>query len=116
MSRFSKSIKESLERNPNIIKVSSNLGYTFKFKKEAVKAYKSGASPKEIFRRANIDLSLFGTKYAKNSIWRWIRIVEKYGQYSGLIFSLKHQNETILCRKFEVLSLLVTVLYGSLQV
>ena len=83
MSRFSKSIKESLKRNPNIVKVSSNLIYTFKFKKEAVKVFKSGASLKEIFRRADIDLSLFGTKYAKNSIWRWIKIVEKYG-YEGL--------------------------------
>ena len=83
MSRFSKSIKQLLERNPIIIKVSSQLSYTFKFKEEAVKAYKSGTSPKEIFIRADIDLSLFSTKYAKNSIWRWVKIVEKYG-YKGL--------------------------------
>ena len=79
MPRFSKSIKDLLEKNPNILEVSSQLSYTFKFKKEAVKAYKSGTSPKEIFRRANIDLSLFSAKYAKNSVWRWVKIVEKYG-------------------------------------
>ena len=79
MPRFSKTTKELLERNPNVIKVSSNVIYTFKFKKEAVKAYKSGTSPKKVFREADIDLSLFGYKYAKNSIWRWVKIVEKYG-------------------------------------
>ena len=72
-----------MERNPNIVKVSSQVSYTFKFKKEAVKAYKSGTSPKDIFRKADIDLSLFSAKYAKNSIWRWVKIVERYG-YKGL--------------------------------
>ena len=79
MPRFSKSIKQLLEKNPNILEVSSQISYTFKFKKEAVKAYKSGTSPKEIFRRADIDLNLFSSKYAKNSIWRWVKIVAKYG-------------------------------------
>jgi len=83
MPRFSKSIKELLEKNPNILGVPSQLAYTFKFKKEAVKAYKSGTSPREIFRRANIDLNLFSSKYAKNSVWRWVKMVEKYG-FGGL--------------------------------
>ena len=79
MPEFSKSVKQLLEKNPNILEVSSQISYTFKFKKEAVKAYSSGTSPKEIFRRADIDLSLFSAKYAKSSVWRWVKIVEKYG-------------------------------------
>jgi len=68
-----------LEKNLNILEVSPQWTDTFKFKTEVVKAYKSGTSPKEIFRRTDIDLNLLSAQYAKNSIWRLVKIVENYG-------------------------------------
>ncbi|WP_368087134.1 HTH domain-containing protein [Paenibacillus sp. cl6col] len=60
-----------LEENPNVMHVSeSNIFFTPAFKLAAVKAYKGGKTPKEIFLEAGIDLDMLSSRKPKESLKR----------------------------------------------
>lgn len=72
---------QNLVSNPNVEKITkSNVTYTSKFKIKAVKQLLNGASPREIFMEAGIDLQLFGDTYAKKSLQRWRKIYNENGE------------------------------------
>jgi len=80
MAKLSQKDRDSLQKNPNILKVTgSNVTYTSDFKTKAVKLLKDGWSAEEIFLQAGIDVSLFGSKYAFKSIHRWEQLLQKHG-------------------------------------
>lgn len=81
MGPFSESDRKSLESNPVVAKVTdSNVSYKSQFKIKAVKENLRGLSPKEIFQKAGIDLSLFNPDYAKKTIQRWMKIYNESGE------------------------------------
>ncbi len=74
MIKFSDEIRKKLLSNPNIKNVSeSRVEYTLDFKLHSLKRYEAGATCKQIFIEAGIDLSIFRFDYAKNTIRRWKR-------------------------------------------
>lgn len=80
MAKLSEKDRDSLQKNPNVLKVTdSNVTYTPIFKQKAVKLFKQGSSANEIFSDAGIDISLFGSKYAFKALDRWQKAVEKHG-------------------------------------
>ena len=80
MSRFTLQERKLLELNKHVKKVtSSNISFTARFKKEAVKQFESGASAENIFEKSGIKISLFGVGYPGKSISRWRDILESEG-------------------------------------
>lgn len=80
MAILSESIRKKLEKNPNILKVTAkNVAYTPSFKAKAVAKYSAGESYADIFAEADIDLSLFKDDYARKSVDRWRKSLEKSG-------------------------------------
>jgi transposase-like protein len=80
MAILSDSIRKKLEKNPNILKVTAkNVAYTPSFKARAVAKYAAGESYEDIFAEADIDLSLFEDDYARKSVDRWRKTIEKSG-------------------------------------
>ncbi len=70
-----------LEANPNVQKVSEvAITYTPAFKLEALKAYRMGQMPSEIFVRAGFDLEVIGHQKPKKSLKRWRETYELYGE------------------------------------
>lgn len=66
--------------NPNVEKITgSNLRFTKDFKIKAIKLYKSGQSPIEIFSEAGIKLDDFESDYARKSVSRWLVAADMYG-------------------------------------
>ena len=81
MGPFSESDRKSLESNRFVEKVTeSNVTFKSQFKIKAVKDSLRGVSPKEIFFKAGIDLSLFNPYYAKKTIQRWRKIYDESGE------------------------------------
>ncbi len=69
---FSKTEQEELLRNPNIEKCSDkSITYSTEFKISAVKKYKNGISPIQIFKQAKIDIDIIGNKNPKKALRRW---------------------------------------------
>lgn len=80
VSEWLKKARASLERNPNIEKITEkNIAFTGAFKKLAVEEWHKGISPSEIFRSKGFDLSLFPEEYANDTLKRWRRSVKKNG-------------------------------------
>lgn len=80
MAKLSQKDRDSLQKNPNVLKVTdSNVTYTAKFKEKAVKLINQGVPVEDIFRDAGINTSLFGKKYAFKSIDRWQKAINKHG-------------------------------------
>lgn len=80
MSKLSSKIRDSLKKNPNILKITdSNISYTSKFKEKAIKLLDKGLSADIIFLQAGIDTSSFAKDYALKSIIRWKKTLTKYG-------------------------------------
>jgi hypothetical protein len=76
---------KKLEENPNVRRVSeTNISFTPAFKLAAVKAYKAGKTPKEIFLEAGFDLAMFSTHKPKESLKRWRAIYALHGE-TGLL-------------------------------
>lgn len=81
MGPFSESDRKLLESNYVVSKVTkSNVTFKAQFKIKAVKESIRGVSPKEIFVKAGIDLSLFNPDYAKKTIQRWRRVYDESGE------------------------------------
>lgn len=69
-----------LEKNASISKVGDKqISFTKQFKESAIKAYKNGKTPDEIFLDAGLDPKIFLEGYCSKSILRWMRNVEKHG-------------------------------------
>lgn len=80
MAKLSPKDRDSLQKNPNILKVTdSNVTYKSEFKAKAVKLMNEGSSAEDIFQQAGINTSLFGPKYAFKSITRWEKILAQEG-------------------------------------
>jgi transposase-like protein len=69
-----------LLQNKNIARASEKtITYSRDFKLAAVKRYKEGLPPSDIFREAGFDLALIGRKTPKWQITKWRRIVDTKG-------------------------------------
>lgn len=55
------------------------ISFTPEFKIKAVKAYKLGRSPTEIFADAGLDPKIFPERYCSKSIARWLKNLESHG-------------------------------------
>lgn len=74
MEKFTKKEKELLENNPNILSVLSNqVLYSKEFKQKAIIEHQNGKSPKQIFKDAEIDISILSndSDYASKTISKW---------------------------------------------
>lgn len=74
MEKFTKKEKELLENNPNILSVLSNqVLYTKEFKQKAIIEHQNGKLPKQIFKDAEIDISILSndSDYASKTISKW---------------------------------------------
>jgi transposase len=73
-------IKE-LEKNPNIISASErSISYSPEFKTKAVKEYKKGKAPSQIFIDQGINLEIIGKKQPKRCLQRWRSTFERFGE------------------------------------
>jgi transposase-like protein len=73
-------IKE-LEKNPNVLSASDrSISYSPEFKIHAVKEYKSGKIPAQIFIDQGFDLDMIGKGKPKRCLQRWRATFEKYGE------------------------------------
>ncbi len=73
-------IKE-LEKNPNIISASErSISYSPEFKTTAVKEYKKGKAPSQIFIDQGINLEVIGKKQPKRCLQRWRSTFERFGE------------------------------------
>lgn len=78
---FTEEQMRKLEQNPNVFHVTeAAITYTPAFKLEALKAYKQGQIPSEIFIRAGFDLDVIGHQKPKSSLKRWRETFERYGE------------------------------------
>ncbi|MGG4396531.1 hypothetical protein ABEX25_19690 [Paenibacillus thiaminolyticus] len=83
--RYNESQIKKLEENPNVKRVSeTNISFTPAFKLGAVKAYKAGKTPREIFLEAGFDLEMFSPHKPKESLKRWRAIYAAHGE-AGLL-------------------------------
>lgn len=80
MKAWIKKARVILESNASISKVGDKqISFTKKFKESAIKAYKNGKTPDEIFLDAGLDPKIFLRSYCTKAILRWISNVEKHG-------------------------------------
>lgn len=80
MGKWSKSERELLLLNKYVSKVTdTNIAYTSEFKVLAVKEYRSGKSPQQIFKDSGFNLTLFESEYAKKTIYRWSKLLDEEG-------------------------------------
>lgn len=81
MAFLSDSDREDLTKNPNVLKVTqSNVAYTPKFKIHAIHKFLKGITPNQIFAEAGINITLFGTDYAKGCLKKWRKIYDELGE------------------------------------
>lgn len=74
MEKFTKEEKELLENNPNILSVLSNqVLYSKEFKQKAIIEHQNGKFPNQIFKDAEIDISILSndSDYASKTISKW---------------------------------------------
>ena len=84
MKAWIKNARATLEKCPSVEKVSeSQVIYTKKFKASAVKDYKAGKSPTEIFLKAGLSPNLFLRSYCSKLIIRWTKSFDEYGSFNG---------------------------------
>ncbi|MBG9587221.1 transposase [Cytobacillus firmus] len=73
-------IKE-LEKNPNVLSASErSISYSPGFKLKAVKDYKNGKTPSQIFIEQGFDLEMIGKEQPKRCLQRWRGTFERYGE------------------------------------
>jgi len=73
-----------LQENPCVLSCTEkSIIYTYDFKRHALKLHAEGVSSKEIWRRAEFDISRWKKDYCKDTIKNWKSIVRKNG-YQGL--------------------------------
>ncbi len=72
--------QKELRNCPQVNKVSDRtIQFTADFKRQVLREYAKGKSPKIIFTEAGIPLAYLGTDYAKEKTRSWRKLVEKYG-------------------------------------
>lgn len=73
-------IKE-LKKNPNVISASErSISYSPKFKIKAVKEYKQGKIPSQIFIEHGFDIEMIGKEQPYRCLHRWRETFERYGE------------------------------------
>lgn len=78
---FNEHQRQLLEANPNVASVSDRaIQYTPEFKKIAVEQNLAGKGPSQIFIENGFDLEMIGSTKAKNSLNRWRRTFNQYGE------------------------------------
>lgn len=82
---FNENEIKQLEKNPNVENVTEkSITYSSTFKLAAVKAYKEGQTPMEIFLRAGFDMDTIGRKKPKQCLNRWRNSYNAQGE-AGLL-------------------------------
>lgn len=77
MPRLSEEQMAQLEKNPFVIKVTSEkIFYSEEFKRHFVAEYDSGKKPTEIFREAGFDPRMLGAKRIERASARWKKTFE----------------------------------------
>lgn len=83
MKAWIKNARAILEKCPSVEKVTNTqVIFTKKFKASAVKAYKAGRSPSEIFLSVGLSPKLFLRNYCTKSIIRWSKNFAENGSAS----------------------------------
>ncbi len=78
---FTKEQIEMLLRNPNIAGCSEkSISYHKDFKILAIRKYREGLPPSDIFRQAGFDINMIGRKSPKNCLRRWLKVFRKNGE------------------------------------
>ena len=78
---FTKEQIEMLLRNPNIAGCSEkSISYRKDFKILAIRKYREGLPPSDIFRQAGFDMNMIGRKSPKNCLRRWLKVFRKNGE------------------------------------
>lgn len=79
--RFNETQIRLLEANPNVKHASdSSISYEPEFKLRAVKEYKLGKGPQQIFLQSGFRLEIIGSETPKQCLKRWRLAYEKYGE------------------------------------
>ncbi len=83
MKAWIKKARATLEECPSVEKVSeTQVIFTKRFKVSAVKDYKAGKSPSEIFLNAGLNPKLFLRSYCTKRIIHWTKCFDKYGSFN----------------------------------
>jgi len=78
--------RQLLEANTNVASVSDRaIQYTPEFKIRAVEENLAGKGPTQIFIENGFDLEMIGTNKAKNSLNRWRKTFNQYGENGFLV-------------------------------
>lgn len=85
---------KELEKNPNALSASEkSISYSPGFKLKAVKEYKSGKIPSQIFIEQGFDLGMIGKKQPKYCLKRWRDSYERFGE-EGLLMERRGKGST----------------------
>ena len=78
---FNEFQRQQLENNPNVNHVSDrSISYKPEFKIAAIKEYKNGKGPTDIFIEYGFDLDIIGSNKPQQCLKRWRKTYEKYGE------------------------------------
>lgn len=79
--RFTKEQAKALLKNPNVGRCSEkSISYGKDFKIAAVKDWRKGLPPQEIFRQAGFDIKLIGNETPKQCLNRWRKVFKEKGE------------------------------------
>jgi len=91
---FNENEIKQLEGNPNVENVTEkSITYSPTFKLAAVKAYKEGQTPMEIFLKAGFNLDIIGRKKPKHCLNRWRNSYQALGE-TGLLEEQRGKGST----------------------
>ena len=77
---FSSEQIAQMENNPCVFECRErSIHYTYEFKKRALDLYAQGIKPREIWRQAGFDTSIWKKQYCADTIKDWRRMVKKRG-------------------------------------
>ena len=97
---FSKAEIAELKKNPCVFNCTAKfVHYTYEFKKRALELYSEGVSAKEVWRRADFDVTKWKKHYFRLTIRDWRRVVERDGlegltRQGGIQFDRGPRDET----------------------
>lgn len=91
---FTKEQIETLLQNPNVAACSErSISYHKDFKVLAIRKYRKGLPPSEIFRQAGFDIDTIGRETSKGCLRRWRRVFKDKGE-TGLKTDGRGQSKT----------------------
>jgi transposase-like protein len=83
-----------LESNPNVVHVSEKaITYKAEFKVQAVKLYKEGYTPMQIFLQAGFDITIIGAETPMGGLKRWRETYDRFGE-EGLLMDRRGKGST----------------------